>query len=242
MQFKKASIVNIIQRSIKICSTYKALIYEFEHLRKVALANSYPLTFIEQHISRGLGKYMQLQQQKHKENMPTIGCEKEKIYFELPYIGNATETLKMKLTCIIRKYRPALEPCFYTRSPPAIQTFFKVKDSINKFMQANIVYRIQCQNCNKTYIGKTDRQLIRRLIEHGAPKKLLQQEVINNPQHKTITHVAHVFNENNQIITHIDNINPNNEINQINNPNTDTSRNLQNQYLTLYGRLLEARE
>jgi hypothetical protein len=72
IQFKKASIVNIIQRSIKICSTYKALIHEFEHLRKVALANSYPLTFIEQHISRRLGKYIQLQQQKHTENILNI--------------------------------------------------------------------------------------------------------------------------------------------------------------------------
>jgi hypothetical protein len=83
IQFKKASIVNIIQRSIKICSTYKALIHEFEHLRKVALANSYPLTFIEQYTSRRLGKYIQLQQQKHTENIPNIGWEKEKIYFEL---------------------------------------------------------------------------------------------------------------------------------------------------------------
>jgi len=118
---------------MKICSTYKALIYELEHLRKVALANSCPPTFIEQHISRRLEKYIQLQQQKHTENIPKIVCEKEKIYFELPYTGNVTEILKMKLTWIVKKYRPALESCFYTRSPQTITALFKVKDTIHKF-------------------------------------------------------------------------------------------------------------
>jgi hypothetical protein len=203
-QFKKASIVNLIQRSISICSTYKALAYEFEHIRKVAMANSYPLAFIEQHIAIGLNKYVQLQQRTKKENNTMIGCEKEKIYFELPYVGNTTDALKKKFKHVINKYRPSLEPIFYTRSPPAIQTLFKVKDSIDKFMQSNIVYHIQCHDCKEIYIGKTERQMIRCLMEHGAPKELLQHEVIHNPRYKTITQedpiqYPHQTNDNNVI-------------------------------------------
>ena len=38
-------------------------------------------------------------------------------------------------------------------------------------MQSDVVYPISCIDCNQTYIGKTERQSIRRLREHGAPKQ-----------------------------------------------------------------------
>ena len=43
-------------------------------------------------------------------------------------------------------------------------------------MQSNIVYQLNCSSCQATYIGKTVRQMRRRLKEHGA-----QQPLISNP-------------------------------------------------------------
>ena len=43
-------------------------------------------------------------------------------------------------------------------------------------MQSNIVYQLNCSSCQATYIGKTIRQMRRRLKEHGA-----QQPLISNP-------------------------------------------------------------
>ena len=34
------------------------------------------------------------------------------------------------------------------------------------------MYGIRCGDCQQTYIGKTERQMIRRLLEHGAPKEM----------------------------------------------------------------------
>ena len=43
-----------------------------------------------------------------------------------------------------------------------------MKDKIPKELQSNIVYRVNCSNCESSYIGKTIRQATRRLSEHGA--------------------------------------------------------------------------
>ena len=47
-------------------------------------------------------------------------------------------------------------------------------------MQSDVVYAIKCNDCEHSYIGKTDRQCIRRLCEHGAPKITFQQQQCNH--------------------------------------------------------------
>ena len=43
---------------------------------------------------------------------------------------------------------------------------FSFKDPIDKDMRSKIVYRINCLDCNKFYIGKTIRQFSQRKLEH----------------------------------------------------------------------------
>ncbi|CAF2030590.1 unnamed protein product, partial [Rotaria magnacalcarata] len=187
MEYKKATIVNMIQRALKICSNYHYLASEFDRIRKIGKANSYPLSFIEQRIAIGLNKYMQNRTKTNtQENLP----QKQKIYFEVPYIGNTTESLKKNLKRIVTKCRPDIDPHFYTKTLQNVQHFFKVKDPIDKFMQSDVVYCVKCKDCEDLYVGKTERQLVRRLIEHGSPKQLLTDTI-----HKQLsTHGPLVFN------------------------------------------------
>ena len=200
MNYKKACIINMIKRAISICSTYRSLASELDHIRKIALANSYPRSFIEERIGIGLNNY--IQNRTNNTTTQTIGCHKQKMYFELPFLGKTTDILKKNLKRILNKCRPEIDAHFYTRSPTTIQHFFKVKDSINKFMQSDIIYSIKCYDCDKNYIGKTERQMIRRMIEHGAPKQLLEQ-AIRNEQQKNIsfTTINTVDHRNNSVVS-----------------------------------------
>ena len=51
-----------------------------------------------------------------------------------------------------------------------VRTLFK--DNIKeKHAQSLVVYRLTCETCKQTYIGKTERILSHRIKEHLNPKK-----------------------------------------------------------------------
>ncbi|EFN61751.1 hypothetical protein EAG_05118, partial [Camponotus floridanus] len=40
------------------------------------------------------------------------------------------------------------------------------KDAIPKFANTNVIYKIECDNCDASYVGQTGRKLITRINEH----------------------------------------------------------------------------
>ena len=46
--------------------------------------------------------------------------------------------------------------------------FRNIKDSISAEQKSNVIYKITCPGCFQKYVGKTDRNLIIRLDEHGT--------------------------------------------------------------------------
>ena len=72
---------------------------------------------------------------------------------------------------LAKSVRPDLHLQPILRPPPTVATFFPQKDRITKNVQAAIVYMVSCSDCNKSYIGKTNRQASRRHQEHGAPSQ-----------------------------------------------------------------------
>ena len=46
--------------------------------------------------------------------------------------------------------------------------FCNTKDSISVEQKSNVIYKITCPGCFQKYVGKTDRNLITRLDEHGT--------------------------------------------------------------------------
>ncbi|CAF1619600.1 unnamed protein product, partial [Adineta ricciae] len=130
----------------------------------------HPISFIDTRIAIGLNQQL-AKNDSNTTILPLIGCEKKRLYVEIPFIGRPADLLKKRFSQLSGKVRPDLDIRFYTKPPPAVQTFFQTKDPIAKHMQSDVVYSISCIDCNQTYIGKTERQSIRRLREHGAPKQ-----------------------------------------------------------------------
>ena len=92
MNYKKASIDSMIRRALSICSNYKLLSIEFNEIRRIGQANGYPLSFIDVHIGIGLSRYLG---KKNKQPIePIIGCEKKRMYVEIPYTGQTTRSMK----------------------------------------------------------------------------------------------------------------------------------------------------
>ena len=180
LQYKRASVMSMVRRALAICSTYSALTNEFDEIRRIALNNDYPRNFIDTSIGIGLSQY---RNRESGQQQKPIGCEKKQMYVEIPYVDRATSTLKKQITHLAGAIRPDLDIRFFAKPPPSIQTLFQAKDPILKPMQSDVVYSVQCSDCSHSYIGKTQRQSIRRLKEHGAPKNSFDS-ILNQTSHE----------------------------------------------------------
>jgi hypothetical protein len=187
IEYKKASIVSMVQRALAVCSTYTLLASEFDKIRKIGKQNGYPLSFINTRIGIGLSNFLK---RPTTSSTAVIESEKTRMYVEIPYAGTATHAFKKQLSRISDKIRPDLDVRFFAKPPPAVQSFFNTKDPIPKYLQSDIVYSIKCSDCGQIYVGKTERQGIRRLCEHGAPESLIRDhnfislDYTNNAENK----------------------------------------------------------
>ncbi|CAF1487934.1 unnamed protein product [Rotaria sordida] len=162
----------MVNCALIICSTYTLLRTEFNEIRRIDLKNDYPLSFIDTIIGIKLSQHRK--KINGKLNEPITGYDKKKIYVELPFIRSSTLELKNKIIHLSNKLRPDLYIQF-TKPPLLTQAFFQTKEPIVKHMQSDVVYYIKCNDCRHSYIGKMERQCIRRLYEHGASKTTDQQ-------------------------------------------------------------------
>ena len=65
------------------------------------------------------------------------------------------------------------------QSPFKLHTLFKLKDSLDKKIRSDLIYRYTCSNCNVPYYGKTYRQFFTRAAEHMGISNLTEERVEN---------------------------------------------------------------
>nr|CAH8832216.1 unnamed protein product [Trichobilharzia regenti] len=124
---------------------------EEKYLQTVFKKNGYPKNFIK--------KCLKSNESTNKEPSP-----KTKKQFILPYIRNISEITAriMKPFDIDVAHKPA-------ESLNSI--LCKPKDPIEKGDKINTIYKINCVNCNKHYIGQSGRPLRIRIQEHKSAVK-----------------------------------------------------------------------
>ena len=93
----------------------------------------------------------------------------EWIVVDVPYVSRATKRLETELKKLATKMKPTAEIRVISRPPQKVGQYFRSKDEIPIDMKDNVVYKLNCSSCTASYIGKTLRQVSRRLKEHGAP-------------------------------------------------------------------------
>jgi hypothetical protein len=121
IEYKKASIVSMVRRALSVCSTYTLLATEFDKIREIGRQNGYPLSFINTRIGIGLSNFLK---RSTTSSTAVIGCEKQRMYVEIPYAGTATNSFKKQLSRISGKVRPDLDVRYFARPPRSVQSFF----------------------------------------------------------------------------------------------------------------------
>ena len=166
----------MVYRAIRICSSFEIMHDEFNYIRDITLKDGYPSNFVECQIRHTLNRYFQSKDQTPTtdptEQVPPKTSDKDqtsRIVIDVPYVGQATKRFVSDIKRLAYKVKPKTEIRAIPRPPPKIGHWFRNKDEIPKYMQSNVVYQLNCSSCPATYIGKTIRQVGRRLEEHGAP-------------------------------------------------------------------------
>ena len=189
--YKVSTISNMVYRAIRICSSYKLLHEEFEFIEFIASLNGYPKGFIKSQIRKTLGRYfdkvngtqLYTSKIKHKSNEEN-SLKKEQIFVDIPFFGKPTEIFGKRIINLAKSVNPLIQVQPIQRPPSSISKYFPTKDPIPKLLKSNVVYKINCSDCEATYIGKTIRQTYRRLQEHGA-NKIKEKEINSQPKRLT---------------------------------------------------------
>ena len=68
-------------------------------------------------------------------------------------------------------------------------SLFHFKDTLDKKIRSDLVYRYTCSNCNVTYYGKTYRHFFTRAAEHMGISNLTEKRVKNVKQSAVSDHL-----------------------------------------------------
>ena len=75
------------------------------------------------------------------------------------------------------------------QSPCKLRSLFHFKDTLDKKIRSDLVYRYTCSNCNVTYYGKTYRHFFTRAAEHMGISNLTEKRVKNVKQSAVSDHL-----------------------------------------------------
>jgi len=145
----------------------------FDYIINVLLDNGYPLDTIFSAIRKRLHTTF------HRTSFLTpntqINVDKPThSYFTIPYVS-----------CIAKNFMQFFSNISFTKLSFSchnkLSRFIKVqKDSLPSSLRSNVVYQLNCQNCNASYVGQTKRALSVRVNEHRSHiiRNSSQQSVI----------------------------------------------------------------
>ena len=172
IQWRIATLRNLIQRSIMICSNKYLLEKEIDHLRNVFVKiNDFPYKVVNDIMNEELKK------KNNKElNIVTENHSKEnteQIQLLLPFSGNQGSNLLTKMKKELKKHLPNNVKTLITYEGTKLSTKFQVKDKTKFEHRHNITYYSCCPNinCSDSYVGETERRIKERIIDHNKRDK-----------------------------------------------------------------------
>ena len=178
-KFKRGLINSLIHRSWKICSSYERFHQEVEFIRSKLAANGYPLNYIDSCVKKYLCRTFE---SKSHEDLPVFGPEKKPVMICLPFLGDQSAKLSRQLQRLTKVITPWNKLSVVFTPVFKLACLSKMKSKIPILSLSNIVYKINCLDCNQFYIGKTYRRLSQRIKEHSASEfsALTKHAVLSN--------------------------------------------------------------
>ena len=151
LQFKRNLVYCLANRVRKICS-HDVLEDELMIVKNTLKLNGYPDQFIKAHMKEKVPK----------QNVSSV--PKKVLYLHLPFRGNTIlEIIKSRLERTIRHSYPAGVIRIVSRTQRLIPSCGK--DKLTRQSKSMCIYNFTCI-CGARYIGRTTRQLSKRIKEH----------------------------------------------------------------------------
>ena len=173
LQQKIAIIKNLVDTAI-LLPHEKFHDENLEIIKNLLMLNSYPENFMNKYIKN---RIFQLKNKNRNSFFIPKNNERE-IYYKpvisIPYYGN--------LSCKIKTQLKEYNITTVFRNISKLDKYIKLaKDPLNKSEISNVVYKIPCMDCSKTYVGQTGRMLFARCDKH---KKNIN---LNEKYHNVVT-------------------------------------------------------
>jgi len=155
-QYKLNTIINLVDHAI-LLSHEKFHTGNLSIIKSILKNNCYPENIVNKVVSKRL-KFLKYNKLKCTNDCSNENVESFNNVLTLPYIHNISEDIK-------RSLRNILDVRFTI--PKKLDIIIKKgKDRLESQRVTEIVYKINCKNCEKVYIGQTKRHLATRINEH----------------------------------------------------------------------------
>ena len=162
-QYKKGLVKCLINRAWHICSCLDSFYQEASYIKSILTSNGYPQNFTQNLINRFIkSKFADKQKDK------VYGPEKKPIYLYLPYCGANSLKIGRQLQRIYTKVAPWTRLILFFKPIYKLNTLSKLKSKYKLLSNSNVVYKINCANCDEFYIEMTQRILQKRINEHSS--------------------------------------------------------------------------
>ena len=119
---------------------------------------------------------------KSQEDLPVFGPEKKSKIICLPFLGPQSDKLKRQLQRLTKSITPWIKLSVVLKPVFKLACLSKLKCRVPVLSLSNLVYKINCKDCEEFYIGKTYRRLSQRIKEHSISdaSALTKHAVLNN--------------------------------------------------------------
>ena len=134
-----------------------------DFLKNILIANGYPSTFLDACLNKFLSSKFQPTVEKQK-----LDSKKKTVFLSLPFCGETSQKVKRQLLRMFHTVVPCLALRIVFKPVNKLSGLSKLKDKVDILSRSNVVYRVNCSECNEFYIGKTKRRLKQRMKEHAS--------------------------------------------------------------------------
>ena len=170
----------LLHRVFNLAQNFALFYQEIDKLNTIFENNGYPKSFVDLCIKKYLDKVF-----VKKEVI--LKASKKELICVLPFIGNQSLQLRSRLVNSIENNLKFCKLKVISQSPCKLNSLFRYKDSLQKKIRSDIVYRYMCSNCKVTYYGKTYRHFFTRAAEHmgisnltGKRLKCVKQSAVSD--------------------------------------------------------------
>ena len=150
-------------------------------LKDIFKRSGYPASLIDNCVKRFLDKVF-------IKKKSFLTASKKELVCVLPFIGKKSLQLRSRL---VKSIQGNLQFCSLKvvfQSPCKLRSLFHFKDTLDKKIRSDLVYRYTCSNCSVTYYGKTYRHFFTRAAEHMGISNSTEKRVRNVKQSAVSDH------------------------------------------------------